>query len=167
MRSGRISLLVDSPLRDMLVAVRGVPAEVRSRIQQHTQAEALPIWSDELRGRGATRLQQRALVDSARVGVTARNVMLRSGSVGRLSSGTPVGLVSQAAEWGANENKQIQQRSRAGNVYTRRLGNAFGAPARRGNVVRPAARDSIPRFGALWFAICVRTVLDALETGAN
>lgn len=160
---GRISLLVDSPLRDMLIAVRGVPAEVRSRINTHTKSAAEPIWTDETRGRAHTRIQQRALVDSARVGVTSRNVFLRSGAVGRLSSGAPVSAIAKAAEFGASPNTKVQTRSRRGKRYTRRMGPAFGAPVRGGRVVYRAAADAIPRFASLWVQTATRTVLDALE----
>ncbi|MDJ1115386.1 hypothetical protein [Microbacterium dauci] len=163
MASGRISLLVDSPLRDMLIAARGLPAEVRKQIGVQTKAAAEPIWFGETRDRAGTRLQQRALVNPARVGVTARNVFLRSGSVGKLASGTPVSAIAKAAEFGADPTKQITQRSRKGNRYSRRLGNAFGIPRRGGNTFHPAARDSIPRFAALWVQTAVRTALDALE----
>lgn len=166
-RSGRISLLLDSPLRDMLIAVRSVPAEVRKQINAATKTAAEPIWFEEVRGRAGTRLQQRALVNSARVGVQSRNVFLRSGTVGRLSSGTPVSALSAAAEFGANPNKEIQQRSRKGRVYTRRLGLAFLSPTRGGKVVYPAARDSIPRFASLWIQTTVRTLMEALEKGAR
>jgi hypothetical protein len=160
---GRISLLVDSPLRDMLLAARALPAEVRKEINTQTKRAAEPIWFDETRGRASTRLQQRALVNSARVGVTARNVFLRAGSVGKLSSGTPVSVVAKAAEYGANPSKPVMQRSRKGKKYTRRMGNAFGAPRRGGHVFNPAAQDSIPRFASLWVQTAVRTALDALE----
>lgn len=161
--AGRISLLVDSPLQDMLIAARSLPAEVRKEIGVQTKKAAEPIWFEEVRGRGDTRLQQRALVNSSRVGVTARNVFLRSGSVGKLSSGTPVALVAKAAEFGGNPDRPIRQRSRKGTQYTRRMGAGFGLPRRTGNVVHPAAADSIPRFASLWIQTAVRTALDALE----
>lgn len=161
--SGRISLLIDSPLRDVLIAARSVPREVRSQVNAHVRRTVEPIFFEEVRGRGDTRLQQRALVTPARVGVTARNVFLRSGSVGKLSSGTPVSKIAKAAEFGANPNKQIRQRSRKGKQYTRRLGNAFGAPRRGGAAFNPAARDSIPRIAALVVQTTIRTTLDLLE----
>ena len=163
MAGGRISLLVDSPLRDMLIAARSVPGEVRSQVNAHVRRAVEPIWFEEVRGRADTRLQQRALVNPARVGVTARNVFLRSGSVGKLSSGTPVAKVSAAAEFGANPNKQIRQRSRKGKQYTRRLGSAFGSPRRGGSSFHPAVRESIPRIAALVVQTTVRTTLDLLE----
>lgn len=163
MASGRINLLVDSPLRDMLIAARSLPADVRKEIAVQTKKAAEPIWFEEVRGRAVTRLQQRALVNSARVGVTQRNVFLRSGSVGKLSSGTPVSVVSKAAEFGANPSRPVKQRSKKGTQYTRQLGNAFGSPRRGGNVVYPAAQDSIGRFASLWVQTATRTALDALE----
>lgn len=147
----------------MLLALRAAPAEVRKEVGVHTKRAAEPIWFEETRGRADSRLQQRALVDSARVGVTARNVFLRSGSVGKLSSGTPVSVVSSAAEFGANPSKRVATTSKKGKAYTRRLGNVFGSPRRGGHVVYPAARESIPRFASLWIQTARRTLFDALE----
>ncbi|KXC05772.1 hypothetical protein [Microbacterium hominis] len=161
--SGRISLLVDSPLRDMLLAARELPADVRKEIGIQTKKAAEPIWFEEVRDRSATRLQQRALVNSARVGVTARNLFLRSGSVGKLSDGTPVSVVAKGAEYGGNPAKRIIQRSRRGKKYPRRMGSVFGAPRRGGNVFTPAATDSTARFASLWIQTAARTALDHLE----
>lgn len=161
--AGRISLLVDSPLRDMLLAARELPADVRKEIAVQTKKAAEPIWFEETRDRAGTRLQQKALVSSARVGVTQRNVFLRSGSVGKLSDGTPVSLLAKGAEYGGNPARQIVQRSRKGKKYTRRMGGVFSAPRRGGYVFNPAARDSMARFQSLWVQTATRTALDKLE----
>lgn len=161
-----ISLDIDSPLKDMLIAVRRVPAEVRKQINTATRNASKPIWFEETRGRANNRLQQRALVNSATVGVTNRNVFLRSGSKGRLSTGTGVADVAKAAEFGANPNMHYRTRSRKGKSYTRRQGTTFGPVTRKGKVVYPAARDSIPRFASLWVQTATRTILDALDLKA-
>lgn len=163
MVAGRISLSIDSPLRTMLTAARSAPAEVQKRIASHTKSEAQPIWFEEVRDGAQTKLQQRVLVDSARVGVTQRNVLLRSGSVGTLRSGTPVSALASAAEFGMGPEKRIATRSRAGKEYTRRAGTAFPAPRRGGYVFWPAVGRSIIRVASLWVQIGVRTLLDKLE----
>lgn len=165
MGNGRISLLIDSPLRDLLIALRAVPAEARKNITAHMRKNSEPIWFEETRGRAATRLQQRALVDTARVGVATRNIYLRSGAVGKLSSGAAVPTVAFGAEFGGNPSKMITQRSRKGKKYTRRLGNAFGAPRRGGNVVYPAAREAIPRIASVAIQSARRALFDALDGG--
>lgn len=162
MGNGRISLNIDSPLRSMLLAMRTVPAEVRKQIAASTKRAALPIWTDETREGATTRLQQRVLVDSARVGVTQRNVFLRSGGTGKLRTGTPVSRLAAAAEFGIGPEKVVTSTSRKGTKYQRRMGNTF--PRRKGgNVVYPAARRSIPRFASLWVQTAVRTILDAFD----
>lgn len=163
MPTGRISLLVDSPLRDLLIALRAVPAEARKSVTTYTRKEAEPIWFEETRDRAGTKLQQKALVNTARVGVATRNIYLRSGGVGKLSSGTPVPTVAFGAEFGGNPDKQIEQRSRKGKPYKRRLGNVFGAPRRGGNVVYPAARASIPRIASVAIQSAYRALLDAFD----
>lgn len=147
----------------MLIAARSVSAEVNKRIAAETKSEGQPIWFEELRDGAGTRLQQEVLVKSGRVGVTQRNVFLRSGGVGTLRSGTPVSVLASAAEHGMGADKPITTRSRAGKVYTRRAGNAFPAPRRGGYVFWPAAGRSIVRFASLWIQTAVRTMLDKLE----
>lgn len=163
MVAGRISLSIDSPLRTMLTAARSAPAEVQKRIATHTKSEAQPIFFEEVRDRAATRVQQRVLVDSARVGVTQRNVFLRSGGVGTLRSGTAVSRLASAAEFGMGPEKQITTRSRAGKTYSRRAGSAFPAPRRGGYVFWPAVSVAILRIASLWVQTGVRTLLDKLE----
>lgn len=161
--AGRISLLIDSPLRTMLIAARSVTADVNKEIASRTKAAGQPIWFEEVREGAKTRRQQRVLVDSARVGATQRNVFLRSGGVGTLRSGTPVSDLASVEEFGANPNKLISTRSRAGTLYTRRAGSSFPAPRRGGHVVYPAASRSILRFASLWIQTATRTLLDKLE----
>ena len=163
MRSGRISLLVDSPLRDVLVALRAVPAEARKNVTAYTRKNAEPIWFEETRDRAGTKLQQKSLVNTARVGVATRNVYLRSGGVGKLSSGTAIPTVAFGAEFGGNPEKVITQKSRKGKPYKRRMGNVFGAPRRGGNVVYPAARESIPRIASVAIQSAYRALLDAFD----
>lgn len=163
MSSGRISLLVDSPLRNVLVALRAVPAEARKHVTGFMRSNAEPIWFEETRDRAATRLQQRALVNTARVGVATRNIYLRAGGVGKLSSGTAIPTVAFGAEFGANPDKVVTQRSRKGKAYKRRLGNAFGAPRRGGNVVYRAAREAIPRIASVAIQSARRALFDALD----
>jgi hypothetical protein len=160
---GRISLNVDSPLRSMLLAVRPVPADVRKQINTFTKRDAGPIWLAETRERAATHVQQRVLVDTSRVGVTDRNVALRSATVGNVRSGLPASRLAQAAEWGINPGKIIQTRSRKGKPYKRRMGPAFPPTRRGGYVVYPAAKQAIPRIAALWVQTAVRTILDAFD----
>lgn len=160
---GRISLNVDSPLRTMLVAARQTPAEVQKRIAQETKSEAQPIWFEELRDGASTKLQQRVLVDSGRVGATQRNVFLRSGSAGTLRSGTAIADIAKAAEFGMYADKEITTRSRKGKEYTRRGGSAFLGFRRGGYVFWPAVARSIGRFASLWIQTGVRTLLDNLQ----
>ena len=168
MASGRISLLVDSPLRDLMIASRSVPGEVRKQVNAHVKRTVEPIWFGEVRERAATRLQQRSLVNSARVGVTNRNVFLRSGSVGKLSTGTPVSSLAIAAEFGANPSKQqkVRATTRKGHqvkAHTRRIGGRVPAVRRGGYVVYRAASDSIPRIASVVVQTATRTTLDLLE----
>lgn len=161
--AGRISLLIDSPLRDLLLVMRAVPAEANKKAMAFARGEAQPIWFDELRSRAGTRLEQRVLVDSGSVGVQSRQIVLRSGGVGVLSSGTDVSILKGSAEFGAPEAKPIQSTSRRGKAYTRRLGGAFRAPNRGGNIVFPAFRDATARVVSVIIQSYMRELRDALD----
>ncbi len=158
----RISLLVESPLRDLMLVMRGLDAAVRKEIGARTKPVAEVVWSETLREQALDR-RQSALANSGRVGVTQQNVLLRAGGVGKLSSGTPVSAIAHATEWGANPAKQVTTRSRKGTRYTRRLGPTFGAPRRSGHVAMPAARISIRRIAGLWVQTAVRTIHESIE----
>lgn len=161
--SGRISLSIDSPLRDLLIVLRAVPREASRTALKYGRGEATPIWQEELSGRGATRLQQRVLVDSGRVGATGRNIMLRSGQVGRLSSGTPVQLLAKPVELGAHAGSKYTTRSRKGKQYPRRHGTTFGPVTRPGKVFAPAVRDASARVLSVIIQSVARSLYDALE----
>ena len=156
MTQGRISLLVDSPLRDLAVVYRVVPANVRKQINQATKSAAQPILKTEVAERATTRIQQRTLVDTAKVGVTSRNVFLRAG-------GGKYAALQSAAEFGRPIAAPIKSRSKRGNAYTRTTGSLFGERDRRGKVFFPAARDSIPRFASLWIQTSLRELHEAGE----
>ena|SRR5690606_28247494 len=153
---GRISLLIDSPLRDLAMLYRTVPAETRKQINRATKADAQPIWKTETAERATTRIQSRTLVDTAKVGVTSRNVFLRSGG-GKLAE------LQSAAEFGRPAAAPIKSHSKKGTAYTRTTGDLFGARDRHGKVVFPAARASIARFASLWIQTAIRSLHEAGE----
>lgn len=161
--AGRVSLLIESPLRDLQLVMRALPAEVRKQIGIHTKTAAQPMWKRELSQRTMSRLQVRAIADSGVVGVTSRNVMLRAGATGRLSTGTPVRLVAKAAEFGAMESRPVRTRSGKGTAYTRRMGPTFGPPNRKGNTFYPAAWESVSLMGSLWIQTTIRTTAEQIE----
>lgn len=163
MASGRISLKIDSPFRDMLILLRNVPATAAKTALKFARAEAQPIWKEEAAGRATTHIQQRVLVDSSRVGATGRNVFLRAGAVGRLGSGTPVEALKVGAEFGMNADTPIVTSSRHGKVYTRRAGNTFGPRTPSGKVFFPAARESAARVTSVIIQSFARALYDALE----
>lgn len=163
--AGRISLLVSRDMRVLVEAVRGMDAEVRKQIRTHTRNTAKQVWKDELAQQTTTRLQNRILVDSARLSVTDQNITMKSAQVGKMSSGTPVSQLAGPAEFGSSPTRKVAQSSGRGpnKQYTRRLGNAFGAPRRKGKVFFPAAHESMARIGALWIQTAYRTVAETFE----
>jgi len=165
---GRISLLIDSPLRTVWLAFRGLEPEVRKQITTHTKRVAEPVWKETTREHALSRLQQRVLAGTSRVGVSGLSVTLRAGGAGRLSSGTPTAHVSHAVAFGASASKvqRISAHSRKGRpvkAHSRRLGTRFNPPRRGGYVVFPAAREVIPRMASLVVQTTIRTVHELRE----
>lgn len=159
---GRISLLVSRDLQLLVTVARGLPAEVSKQLRAQTRRVVEPAFHEEMRSRVGTRIETRALLDTARVSVRDDNVMLKTAQVGKVG-GVKASLIAPAAEFGANPNREVKQRSRNGKSYTRKLGPVFRAPRRKGYVFFPSVQAFIPRAGALWFQTAVRTVRDEFD----
>ena len=157
----RISLLIDSPLATLQQAMRGLDSAVKRQIGAQTKRVALPVWQEETSFRGDTR-QRTRLAQSAAVGVTATNVTLKAG-IGPLSRTASLTELAKAIEFGNNPYVKEQAVSKRGKVFTRRRGNRFGPPAKKGNVAYPAAEAATPRIIALWIQTAVRTVHEEIE----
>ena len=145
----------------MMQAMRGLDRETRTQIGRATKSAAQPIWAETTRSQVATRLQSR-LAESARVGVTTRNVFLRAGGTGKIGS-TPLSRLALAIEFGADPKKKVATRSRKGTPYVRRMGGGFRLPRSRGYVAYPASSEAIPRLASLWVQTTIRTMHEALE----
>lgn len=163
--NGRISVLVSKELQTLLLSVRSLPSEVTTQIRASTKRSSDIIWQEEVRGRVDDRMQTRVLADTARVAVSDTNVMLRSGGIGKTSSGTPNSLIARGVEFGADPNAKIAARTKNGKAYTRRRGRQFNLPRARGYVVYPAASASIPRFVSNWIQTAIRTTHELFEKG--
>ena len=157
----RISLLIDSPLATLQQAMRGLDSAMKRQIGAQTKRVALPVWQEETRFRGDTR-QRTRLAQSAAVGVTATNVTLKAG-IGPLSRTASLTELAKAIEFGNNPYVKEQAVSKRGKVFTRRRGNRFGPPAKKGNVAYPAAEAATPRIIALWIQTAVRTIHEEIE----
>lgn len=165
---GRISLLIDSPLRTVNLAFRGLEAEVRKQITAHTKRDAQPVWEEETRGHALTRMQSRVLAGTARVGVAGLSVTMSAGGGGRLSSGTPTGLLVAATEFGVSASRLLSvpahtRKGHAVKAHTRGVGSRFTLRRRGGYVVYPAARSAIPRLASLIVQTTIRTVHEVVE----
>lgn len=157
----RISLLIESPLATLQQAMRGLDSAVKRQIGAQTKRVALPVWQEETRFRGDTRQRSR-LAQSAAVGVTATNVTLKAG-IGPLSRTASLTELAKAIEFGNNPYVKEQAVSKRGRVFTRRRGNRFGPPVKKGNVAYPAAEAATPRIIALWIQTAVRTIHEEIE----
>lgn len=159
---GRISLLVSRDLQALVTVAMGLPREVASQLRKHTRNVVEPAFREELRERVGTRIETRALLDTARVSVSDSNVTLKSATVGRVGK-VPASVLAGGAEFGSNPSRLVKQRSRRGKPYTRRLGSVFRAPRRGGYVFHPAVSAFIPRAASLWVQTAYRTVAEQFE----
>jgi len=162
----RISLLVSRDLAVLVQAAISLPREAASQMRAQTRRVVEPALQEEMRERVGTRLEARALLDTARVSVSDSNVTLKTATVGRVR-GVPAGVLAGGAEFGASPERAVATRSRKGNAYKRRLGPVFRAPRRRGHVFFPAVQAVIPRAGALWFQTAYRAVADTFDKVAR
>lgn len=162
----RISLLVSRDLAVLVQAAVTLPREVASQLRAQTRRVVEPALQEEMRERVGTRLEARALLDTARVSVSDSNVTLKTATVGRVR-GVPAGVLAGGAEFGASPERAVATRSRKGKPYKRRLGPVFRAPRRRGHVFFPAVQALIPRAGALWFQTAYRTTAEHFEKAAR
>ncbi|MGN6272489.1 MAG: hypothetical protein ACTHMQ_05295 [Protaetiibacter sp.] len=163
MANGSISVLVSKDLQKLLGAIKTLEPETRKQIRRVTKSEALPIWKSEVESRSVTPLQLKVLVKTAKVSVSDNNIKLQSARTGKLRSGTPTWIVARPAEFGADPNRKVLQRSRRSKWYKRRLGHSFSYHREKGYVVYPAARDVIPRAASLWIQTTIRTAHEQLE----
>lgn len=165
--SGRISVLVSKELQTLLSVTLGLDKAVAARVRAETKKVAERAWSEELGSRVTTRLQSRALAETARVSVSNANVVVKSATVGKLSSGTPVSVVAGGAEFGGSPGRVIEQRSSRGKRYRRTMGPAFSPVRRGGYAVFESVRESAARLASLWIQTTKRTVAEEFEKGAR
>lgn len=165
----RIDAKASPELRATILAVRALDKTLQKTIRQHTKQVAAQAWMEALRSRAQTKLEHRALVDTAVVAVSNQNVRIRSASKGRpLSGGFSPKLHGHAAEFGADQTTPTtyQRKSRTGgsaHQVTRRATTGLRPRNREGYVFWPTAREMVPRLASLWVQTTVRTIATALE----
>lgn len=164
----RISVFESRHLQGTILALKGMDRELAAQVRKAVRTVTESEWKADLAKQAETLLEQRVLVDTARVSVTNQNVTLKAGQMSkRLASGTPRSELTPAVEWGANPARKVRSTSRAGSAYTRRVGTAFEDRKPKGHVVHPAAAQAIPRLAALFVATTVRTFNELIEKGAR
>lgn len=163
----RISLLVSRDFAVLVQAARSLPKEVSKQYRAAARRVQEPAFLEELRERADTRLQQRVIVDTARVAVRDDNVMLRAAGVGKVGAGVPADVLKSGAEFGMRPDRPIRTRSRRGTAYERRIGPVFKGRRPRGWVFFPAVQAFIPRAGALLFQTAYRTVAETFEKASR
>lgn len=164
----RISIHTSNELQVLRARYKQLPTELRSQLNKATRADALPIWRRSLEAQPATVADRKVLIDTAKVGVSARNIELRSATVGKpLTGGLNPKTDARALEFGAIDPDQRSRYStrRGGHRYVieRRARRQLPHRKRTGRVVYPAAAEAIPALASLWVQTAVRTTYEAHE----
>lgn len=160
----RISVFESSELRAAIVTMKGLDRDIAAAVRKHVRGAILPIWRTELAQHSTTKLENRVLVDSARVAVTDKQVTLKSAALAKkLSGGGVVNQLGPAVEFGADQNKAKPVTNAKGTTYKRRTGRAFLKRKRAGHVAWPAVADSVPRIAAVWVGTIMRQVHETFE----
>jgi hypothetical protein len=158
----RLDVRSSRELQAMVLALRGMDRELRSRITRATRGMVEPAWREELNASGPNRLQRRVLVDTARTSVSASALTLKAGTVGRVRRGVPASELARPVEFGADPNLRTKYR-RQGHPVTRRTRVGLGPIRAKGKVVYPALDRFVPRAASLMVQTTVRLMHEAFE----
>jgi hypothetical protein len=164
----RISVRSSRELLAVILALRQSDKAIQANIRKYTKEAIVPEFKSHMIETASTRLEHRALVDTARATVSNQNITLRSGGVGRALSG---GLLpkrdAHAVEFGGDRNAKVAYRSTSvrGRSFTvtRRTKAQLRPRRRSGYVFFPTIAELAPRILSLWVQTTVRTLAEALE----
>lgn len=164
----QISVLTSSELRGTIAALKNADKEISKEIRSAVRTVSTPEWQGVVSGNRANPLQQRVLVDTAKVNVSNTNVTLTSAnSSKRMRGGATPALLAKGAEFGTTSRDArttYTGRSRKGKAYqvTRRTKRQMPDRSRTW-VVYKAAEKFIPRMASLYVQTTVRTLHEIIE----
>jgi hypothetical protein len=136
-------------LRTVIVALKLIGPEFSKLFRTEARREIEPEWKMALERSRPNRLQRHVLVQTSRVSVSDRQIRLRSGTVGKLSSGEPNAEIARAVEFGQSPafRSRYRRRSEGGGTHTvvRRTAIPVGPRKKTGKVVYRALERFVPR----------------------
>lgn len=154
-------------LQAAVYGMRQAAREIRTNINRIARTQMKPIWAAGLASRASTSLERRVLLPGARVTIGNKNVTARAATSKRPLAGGLVPSVDwPAVEFGARSHQaEFQQRSRKGNVYTRRawVSRAFKGRQKQGYVVFDASSELGTKLVGIW----VVTIVDQFRRFAD
>lgn len=163
----RIDVRGSRELQATIYAMKVAGRDLRRTLYADARSTLRNAWTDELRNRAATPLQQKVLVSTARVKVSTQSFTVTSAkSKRKLRGGLVPARDAHVAEFGAQTRVvDVDTRSRTGTPYSyRRVQNLMHRKRRRnGYVANPAAKKLGHRLLALWVQSIVRTYRTAAE----
>jgi hypothetical protein len=155
-------------LQAVILATRQAEPAVNRDIRRYTKEAIVPEFLEALAGHSSTRLEARALVQTARATVSNQNITLSAGKVGKpLSGGLNPKTDLHAVEFGGDRKSLTTYRahSKKGKSYlvTRHTRAQLRPRKRSGYVFFPTVADIVPRIASLWTQIAVRQFMSRLE----
>lgn len=138
-------------------AMKAVDRDVRTQVNRNIRGAMGDIWSQSVVDRFTRTRVDRAVFQGTGVRVSNSRVSLLAATRPRITAD-----ISRATEFG-DPSKTYETYSRQGHQVRRRTQNQLPGPNRRGRVVHPAFKLSIPRVASLYVQTVVRTIYDAWE----
>lgn len=165
----RISVFESKHLQAVVLAMKGMDRDLAAQVRKATKSITQNEWAGDLAKQSTTDLEDKVLVETARVSVTNQNISLRAGQLNKKlrPGGPPRSTLTPSTEWGSDTNRKITSTSSKGKQYKRRQGANFRPRNRKGYVTYPAAAKIIPRIASLWVQTTVRAFYEALEKGTR
>lgn len=165
----QISVFESAALQGTVLALKGMDRDLAAQIRKATKDVSQAEWTKDLARHASTTLENKVLVDTARVTVSNQNITLKAGQLKKkLHPGGPArSLLTPSVEWGSAADRNIKSTSSLGKPYTRKQGSTFRARNRKGYVAHQAAAGIIPRIASLWVQTTVRTFHEAIEKGTR
>lgn len=164
----KVDVTASRELRAMIVGLKLLGSEFSKAFRKLARLKIEPEWKKALNAQRPTRLERHVLVASSRVSMTDRAIRLRSGSVGKLSSGASNASIARAVEFGqaASFRTRYQRRNESTSgthTVVRRTAVPVAPRAPKGKVVYPALERFVPEAAAIAADTFADTVQRAID----
>jgi hypothetical protein len=147
----RVSAKDSAALRATILSIKTLDRDLKRELRGRVRKLATVDWKAAMGDHADTVLEDRVLVQTARVSASDMNVRVRSAGSSRpaASGGIIPRRDGRGVEFGSSQTKSLPPRRRQGYVFF------------------PAAAEMVPQLLSLWVQTTVRTIAEALEAGGK